>query len=163
MDPLQKRFNAVYDEYADAIFRHMYLRISDRERALELMQEVFSRFWQRLCTGVQIEHPKAFLYRSAHNAVVNELRDRKKIASLESLMEEGFDVMYEAADAEQLSLQKEIVEKLHALEEPYKESLVLRYVDGLAVKEIAALLEESENTISVRLKRGVEKLRKLYE
>lgn len=162
MDSLEKQFNAAYDAYADAIFRHLYFRVSDRERALELTQEVFSGFWKQLQTGAPIEHPQAFLYRSAHNAFVNELRDRKYTVSLDSLLEKGFDLPHPAPDAEELAVQKEVVEKIQDMDDPYREALLLRYVDGLQVKEIAALTQESENTVSVRIKRGLEKLKQIY-
>lgn len=162
MDSLYKQFNAAYDAYADAIFRHIYFRISDRERALELTQEVFSGFWKQLQAGTHITNIQAFLYRSAHNAFVNELRDRKLTISLESLMQTGFDIPSPAVDAEELAIQKEIVEKIKEIDDPYREALLLRYVDGLQVKEIAALTEESENTVSVRIKRGIEKLKAIY-
>lgn len=163
MDSPHKQFNAAYEAYSDAIFRHIYFRISDRERALELTQEVFAGFWKQLSAGVRIQHPQAFLYRSAHNAFVNELRDRKQALSLESLMQTGFDVPSPSADAEELAIQKEVVEKLKEIDDPYREALLLRYVDGLQVKEIAQIVGENENTVSVRIKRGVEKLKKIYE
>ena len=162
MDTPEKRFSEAYDAYADAIFRHVYFRTSDRERALEITQEVFASFWKQLRENIEIEHTRAFLYRSAHNAFVNELRDRKRPVSLETLMETGFDILYDVADAEELATQKEAVERIRDIEEPYREVLILRYIDGLLVKEIAQLLGEKENTVSVRIKRGVEKLTKLY-
>lgn len=162
MDSPTQRFNEAYEAYADSIFRHIYFRISDRERALELTQEVFSGFWKQLNTGVHIKHPQAFLYRSAHNAFVNELRDRKHTVSLESLMNTGVDFPHPGPNAEELALQREVVEKMGGIDEPYREALLLRYVDGLQVKEIAALTGENENTVSVRLKRGIEKLKTLY-
>ena len=39
---------------------------------------------------------------------------------------------------------------------------MMRYLDDLDIKEIAAALEETENNISVRLHRGLEKIRKIY-
>lgn len=162
MDPAEEQFNAIYEAYADAIFRHLYFKIGDRDRALELTQEVFGGYWKRLVEGAEIEHPKAFLYRSAHNAFVNELRDHKATVSLESMTDKGFDVVYDAADAEEVAVQKEVVEKIQEIDEPYRSALILRYIDGLPVKTIATLVGENENTVSVRIKRGIEKIRKIY-
>ena len=48
---LQKEFEKAYDLYADAIFRHCYLRVSDRELAKDLMQEAFMKTWEYLASG----------------------------------------------------------------------------------------------------------------
>jgi len=49
------------------------------------------------------------------------------------------------------------------LPDVYREVLVLRFVDGLGPKEISALVEESENVVSVRIHRGLKILRDLIE
>jgi len=52
------------------------------------------------------------------------------------------------------------MEVLNKLEEPYRQAVTLRYVDGLSPKEIAEIVGESTNNISVRINRGIEKLKK---
>lgn len=156
-------FNQIYEEYADAIFRHLYYRLQDRDRALELVQDVFTRLWQYLESGKAVEHPKAFLYRSASNAFVNEIRGGRRTVSLESMTETGFDIKYEKGDVEELAIQQEIVKKLNIIDKGHRDVLVMRYMEGMQVKEIATLLGKSENNVSVRIKRGLEKLKKIYE
>ncbi len=39
----------------------------------------------------------------------------------------------------------------------------MRYINDLSPKEIAEILEESENAISVRIHRGIQKMRLLLE
>ena len=55
-----------------------------------------------------------------------------------------------------------LTERVQDLDEPYRKALTLRYVDGLAVQEIAHLLDETPTTISVRIHRGLTKLRNTY-
>jgi RNA polymerase sigma-70 factor (ECF subfamily) len=64
---LQKEFEKAYDLYADAIFRHCYLRVSDRELAKDLMQETFMKTWEYLASGKDIDDVRPFLYRTALN------------------------------------------------------------------------------------------------
>lgn len=156
-------FDAVYDQYADAIFRHLYYRLQERERALELTQEVFTRYYEYVSAGRLVENPKAFLYRSAHNAFVNDIRKPTRTTSLETLMESGFDVRYSEPDREELEAQREAVSKLRELDPPSREVLTLRYVDGFKVKEIAEMLRERENTVSARIRRALKKLKLSYE
>lgn len=156
------QFEREYDAYADAIFRFLYYRLQDRERALELMQDVFTRFFEYLSSGKTVENTKTFLYRSAMNAFINEIRTKKKMVSLEDLVETGQEFQYESTDAEALSSQKEAVGRARSLEEPYRSALVLRYVDDMPVREIADILGARENTVSVWIKRGLEQLKKHY-
>jgi RNA polymerase sigma-70 factor (ECF subfamily) len=157
-------FEKLYDTYSDAIFRHLYLRLGDRERAKELTQDVFMRAWQQVASGVTIEHEKAWLYRSAHNAFVNEIRTDKRRESLDTMIEEsGYDIRDEGSDTSVFTEQRELLQYLNQLKDSYRTVLVMRYIDDLPVTEIASTLEESETNISMRLKRALQKLRKLYE
>ncbi len=70
-------FETLYDTHADALWKHLYHRLGDNERAKELMQEVFLKAWQYVLQGKQIEHEKAFLYRIAKNLFINEIRTKK--------------------------------------------------------------------------------------
>ena len=74
----------------DAIFRHCYFRVFDRERARDLVQETFLKTWEYLTRGHDIENIRAFLYRVATNLIIDDSR-RKKEISLEQLSESGFD------------------------------------------------------------------------
>ena len=55
------------------------------------------------------------------------------------------------------------IERISTLPDVYREVLILRFVDGLGPKEIAALVEESENVVSVRLHRGLKILKESLE
>ncbi len=52
---------------------------------------------------------------------------------------------------------------IRKLPEPYRETIAMRYVDDLTIPHIASLIGESENVVSVRLHRGLKKLRDILE
>src|SRR5438045_2414242 len=81
----QQEFLKAYDEYADAIFKHCYFRVSSRTKAEDLTQETFMKAWHYFAEGSVIENVKALLYRIATNLIIDEYR-RKKEESLENLM-----------------------------------------------------------------------------
>ncbi|MBI2010725.1 MAG: RNA polymerase sigma factor [Candidatus Colwellbacteria bacterium] len=159
----RREFESVYKKYADAIFRYLYYRLQNRERALELVQEVFTRYWQYLLAGKKIENSKAFLYRSAANAFVNEIRTNKREVSLDEMLKVGFEVRYEDAEIMMIAPQEQVVQRLKGISERYREVLVMRYIEEMKVKEIAQILGTSENNISARISRGLKQLRKIYE
>src|SRR3989344_6051013 len=151
-----------YDAYADAIFRHCYFRVFSRERAKELMQETFLRAWDTMIQGKEIRHMRGFLYRIANNLIIDESR-KKKEQSLDALEEEGFDPPDESQEnVGAKTVDGEIVlSLLHELEDPYREVVTLRYIDGFRPMEIADILGVSANVVSVRLHRGIAMLQEL--
>ncbi len=152
-----------YDRYADAIFRHCYFRLGNRERARELMQDTFCKAWEHLAKGKDIEHVQAFLYRIAGNLVIDEIRrlKRRPETSLDELQEEGFDP---AADGGEETIQGavqggQILEALEHLDQQSRDVLVMRYVDGLPPHDIGEMLGVTANVVSVRLHRATKKLK----
>lgn len=157
----EEQFLRAYDEYADVIFRHCYFRISSRERAKDLMQETFIRAWEYVAKKGEVRNMRAFLYRIANNLVVDEYR-KKKTLSLDELKEKGFDPsIEEEGKIHSLIEAKDALYMLDKIEGPYREVLIMRYIDDLSPKEIAAVLGESENAVSVRIHRGLKKIRTL--
>lgn len=166
MEPLslEQQFLKAYDAFADAIFRHCYLRVFDRERAKDFMQETFTRAWAYLAEGKEVKNIRAFLYQVATNLIIDESR-KKKAASLNTMQEEGFDVLGEDGRTDWGSRMdaKRILPFLNQIDASYREVVALRYLDGLSPKEIAEIVGDSENTVSVRIHRGVKKLKLLLQ
>lgn len=161
------RFLKAFDAYADSLFRHAALRLSDRERAIEIVQDTFAKVWRYLREGHEVSSFRSFLYKVLNNLVIDEYRRRKE-ASLDAILEaEGVDEgmfpelreepledFINAFDAQQL------LGVLHELPDMYREPIILRFIDGLTPKEIAEVSGESENVISVRIHRGIKAIRK---
>ncbi|HYE23459.1 MAG TPA: RNA polymerase sigma factor [Candidatus Paceibacterota bacterium] len=156
----EESFISAYDDYADALFRYAYFRVYDRERAKEIMQEAFLKTWEYLASGKKITNVRAFLYRTVHNLSVNEAV-RHKAYSLEEMQEvAGFDpAETKEATPEEAAEYQLVLAALEKLEEAERDVIVMRYVDGLPVQEIAHILKEAPNTVSVRIHRALQKVR----
>jgi RNA polymerase sigma-70 factor, ECF subfamily len=158
----ERKFLKAYDKYADAIFRHCYFRMyNDRELAEDIMQHTFMKTWEYISKGNDIENIRAFLYRVAHNLIVDRAR-KKSALSLDALMDEGFnppnDEHEHVLQIAEVGLLKTTLAKLDPSE---RDIIVMRYIDDLSVKEIAKTTGETENAISVRLSRCTRKIRDL--
>jgi RNA polymerase sigma-70 factor, ECF subfamily len=154
-------FLKAYEDYSDAIFRFCYVRLRNRDLALDIMQETFIKTWEYLGAGKEVLNLRAFLYRVANNLIIDYSR-KKKETSLDNLMEQGFDApadddgnLHKALDA------KYIIRIVQDMDEKYRDVLLLRYVDDLSIKDIADIVGESENVVSVRIHRGVQQVRKI--
>lgn len=161
--PIERDFLTAYDDYSAELFRHCVLRVRDRDLAKDLVQETFTRTWDYLVRGKQIDHVRAFLYRTLHNAIVDTMR-KKRERSLDAMQEEfGFDPPEERYEPtpEVREESRAALRLLGTLDELYRTAIVMRYVDGLSPKEIAHILNVTENVISVRIHRGLKQLRAL--
>jgi RNA polymerase sigma-70 factor (ECF subfamily) len=126
------------------------------------MQEVFMKAWDYLVSGKDIDNVQAFLYRTANNILIDEARraKKRKVVSYEDMEENGFDIEGEdGRDQGRVFDAKAVAQVLHELEEPYRAAIIMRYIDELSPKEIAELLNETANVVSVRLNRGMKMLR----
>jgi RNA polymerase sigma-70 factor, ECF subfamily len=173
MEDTKQQFSDLFEKHSDELFRHALLRLSDRERALEITQETFLKAWNYASEGKEVRQHRSFLYRILNNLIIDEYR-KHKTQSLDAMLEN--EETSTAVEAEYLRAEVNVeeeamtrfdsaraVEALGRLPEQHKSVLMLRYIDGLSPKEIAESTGESENTISVRIHRGIKKLRALLE
>lgn len=159
----QKEMETLYETYVDDIFRYLMFRLKNKEKALDLTQEVFIRMWQSyLSKEKEIEYPKALLYRIAHNLLVNSYARDKKHDSLDTLSESGFEIEDDEQNISGNLEIKDLNDALELLPDKYSELIIARHIEGFSVKDIAEMQGVSENVISVRLHRALERLEKLY-
>ena len=172
MEDFEQQFKDGFERYSDELFRHCAMRISDRERALEITQDAFMRTWDYVRKGGEVRELRPFLYQTLRNLIIDEYR-KAKMHSLEAMVEdtEGASVenllpsddtnTVEAA-MERLDA-KEALRRVDELPELYREVILLRYVEGLSPKEIASIVQETENVVSVRIHRALKKMKEILE
>ena len=153
----EKLFSESFSEYGDAIFRFCIVKVSNVELAEDMTQEVFTRYWQYLRDGKEMTNTRAFLYTIANN-MAKDWYKKKKAVSLDDQMEIGELPIDKNSGPEEMASYQEILDTIDDMEQKDKEVLLLRHVEGLSPKDIALILEESANTISVRLNRATKKL-----
>lgn len=157
----EEDFSKAFEEYRDEIFRHCHFIVFNREIALEIMQEAFMKTWVYITQGHDLDNVRAFLYRVARNLCFNH-KHKKNEGSLDALQEEGFDPPSEDDRLKRdVIAEDQVIKVLRKLDEPYRTAVIMRYIQGLSPAEIAEILEESPNTVSVRITRGVKHLRTL--
>lgn len=162
---IEKTFENTYAENADGLFRFVLYRVSDKEQAIDIVEDTFLRFWQTLQKEA-VGEPRALIYRIARHLVIDWYRKKKSIP-MQTFPEgngeerEVYMDMFtgDVAGAEMLLEAKLAIEKISSLEPIYREAVYLRFVEELTPKEIAVILGESSNTISVRINRGLRLLK----
>ncbi len=158
-------FISIYKEYSDKIFRHALFKLSDREKAKDVVQDTFVRLWEYLVVEKEIQNVQALLFRMATNLIIDSYRRRKTI-SLDALIDDGYDSSDDSKSQKQafdVAEHKIVIEALNLLEPEQRDLLTLRFVDDLSVQEIALMTGERENTISVRIHRAIKQLQDILK
>ena len=163
-------FAQVFDWYGDAIFRHLYYRVSNREIAQDLTSQTFLKVWEyviRLNKGEDdikpIKEIRAFLYRAANNLAIDYYRTKKHQAlelteAMDEVIPQKVDVRDEIAHRSDVEHLKIVITELKAIDQ---QLVLMRYIDELTIKEISEITELNENIVSVRLHRSLKKLHEL--
>lgn len=160
--PLQTLVAQLFEECRDDVYRYLLTLGLHPPRAQEAVQEVFLRLYATLKKGENIQNPRAWVFRVAHN---HGLKVRARQAS-----EEPFDPEMEArlkapaASPEHELLERERMLEFHnaveGLSEQQKRCLFLR-MEGMRYPEIGSTLGISPSAVGEFLRRAVIRLRKV--
>lgn len=166
----EQEFLKAFDEYSDALFRHAIYRLSDRERAIELVHDTYIKVWAYVRSGKEVSSYRPFLYKILGNLIIDEYRKKKDVSLDDILGDDGAGERYHEelheGSLEELTFAldaKKVLEHLPHIAEQYREAVTLRFIDGLGPKEISSLVEVSENVVSLRIHRGLVALRTLIQ
>lgn len=157
----ERDLEELYERCGDAVFRHCLFRVSDREIAKDMVQEVFVRFWKYSQKGESVRNSKALLYRIANNLIIDHYRTRKFNSSLEEVNERGLAGYTSEEGIIARSEVGQLYVLLERLEEKDRSIFVMRYIDELSPREIGKVLGKSENSVSVHIHRVVKKIKKI--
>ncbi len=164
-EELERIFVASFSEFGDAIFRFCIFKVSNKELAEDMTQEVYTRYWQYLRAGKEMSNTKSFLYTIANN-LAKDWYKKKKSISLDEQVEQGHMPEGKISSPEFDATINEVLLAIADMEEKDKEVLLLKYTEGLDPKDIAEILGESANAVSVRVNRATKRLQEklhIYE
>jgi RNA polymerase sigma-70 factor (ECF subfamily) len=155
-------FGDLYEHYLNAIYRYVYYRVGEVAEAEDLTEMVFLKAWEALDKYEVRDVPfSAWLYRIAHNVVVDRHRTHKDNVSLDATL----PLQDEAAGPEDQIDALENIETLsRALSQllpDYQQVLTLRFISGLSHADTGRVLKRSEEAVRVLQYRALSALRKL--
>ena len=149
-------FEKAYKTYADMLYRIAVAYLRSSEDASDTVQDVFIKFMDKAPAFTDENHEKAYLIK----LTVNRCKDvlRKRSIRNHSTLDDAKDasVFPDTDISDMLAL-------LHSLDEKYKETMILHYLEGLSAEETADALEISLSAVKMRLMRGREILRNALE
>lgn len=157
-------FGKLYDTHLPAIYRYVFLRVGGRKAdAEDLTHQVFLSAWQNIHSYEFQGFPfSSWLYRIAYNAVIDYYRTHREHFDIENTNEAMLVESPNIENALDREFQLEEVKKsLFRLEPDQQSVLILRFVNDLSNKEIAAMLGKTEGAVRVIQHRALKRLREL--
>jgi RNA polymerase sigma-70 factor (ECF subfamily) len=154
----------VVAKYADVVYTMAYRLTGDDEEARDLAQDVLIRLHKGLAKYREGNF-EGWLYRTTVNAFRDRLRKRKRLRE-DVLPEEppGMKTTGIVEEEVQRGELHDVVQRaLVKLPAEYRETVVLRDLEGRSYEEIAQILGIPAGTVRSRIHRGREALRQLLE
>lgn len=168
---LAGRFAKIVEENQDLLVNYLTRLTGDRDRAEDLAQETFVRFYEKGDRYREQGSPRAFLLTMATNLLRDEQRRRSRwstllpVFSLGGRSPDGIhteELPREPSPQRRLlgeEAQRRVQAALGELDLNHRAPLVLREIEGLAYGEIAAILDCQEGTVKSRLHRARQALK----
>ncbi len=153
---------ALYEEYYDKIAHYIYVHIGNRAEAEDLASEVFLKALESLKSYEERGIPmQAWLFRIAHNLVVDHLRKttKRKTVPIDTVQVES-DVNPVTVTEKNIKLER-VTRAMEQLTRDQKEVLKLRFFGELTSKEVGSMLKKSDGAVREMQRAAIENLRKL--
>lgn len=162
----QLHATALQERYLRDVFEYVARRISDREEAEDITAEVFAAAFSALPRFRHECSPRVWLLGIARRRIVNSLRRGKHRPSSLSQFHDTADELAGLLEAnapqsdgpsttlERYEARQAIRQILEGLKEDQREALLLKYVEGLSMREIALVMKRSPQAVNSLLQRA---------
>ena len=144
----------IVNKYSDMLFRICYCILCNKVDAEDALQDTFVKLITKEPEFTDDEHEKAWLIKVATNISRNMLmlRLRRSTTNLDDITEIGIK-----------DEDSEVFEAIMSLPVKYKIPMVLFYVEGYKINEIADIMQVSSEVVRKRLQKGRELLKIEFE
>jgi RNA polymerase sigma-70 factor (ECF subfamily) len=152
-------FRLCYKDIYDYVIR----RVGNHTDAEDITMQVFAQGLKAIGSYEDRGHSvKAWLYRIAHNAVVDHFRGQRPSVDLDGAAEipDEIDIERRAIDREEI---RGLYGQIVRLPTAQAEVLMLRFIEDRSVAETAIILEKKEVTVRALQFKGIKNLRQRLE
>ncbi|RDW20850.1 RNA polymerase [Oceanobacillus arenosus] len=151
-----KAFMALFQKYEQDIYRMAFVYVKNPNDALDVVQETAYRSFKSIKNLKEPKYFKTWLIRISISCSMDLLRKKKKVVYLKPELEGNLsDDINEDIDLEVTV--RDLIERLN---EDEKSVIILRFYEGLTLKEISKTLNIPLGTAKTILYRALDKLRK---
>lgn len=160
----EQAFGALYDAYAENIYRYFVYRVNNAEVAQDLTSEVFLRMVEGLPNYEDRGVPfMAWLYRIAHARVVDYFQEQQRahnepqdIESIDLSVDDDLD-----GALMDTYYQNQVWEALHRLTDDQQQVIILRFLEGHNLQKTAEILNKTVGAVKVMQHRALQALNRV--
>ena len=162
----ERAFTVLVERYQTRLLNFIYRTIGDRDRAEDLVQEVFIRVYRHLHRFDRSKKFSTWVYTIASNLAKNELRNRSRnpLVLFQTIQgsneEEDRPLQFEDTTARpddmyrKRHLRELVEDTVSKLPEHHRQVFVLRELEGKSYEEIAEITDCNLGTVKSRLNRA---------
>lgn len=157
-----RKFEPLYSKYYEPILRFVYKRLDSKEEAYDVASQVFLNALQNLSKYEDRGFPfSSWLYRIAVNELNQFYRRTNRYRSIDVQSGELSHLLVQTQVSERNTDHSLLLECMTRLSSSDYLMLEMRYFEDRPFKEIAQVLEITENNAKVRTYRALDRLKKL--
>jgi RNA polymerase sigma-70 factor (ECF subfamily) len=160
-------YGQLYERYVDKIYRYIYFKVGSRDETEDLTSQTFLKAWDAIGDYEWRNHPfGAWLFRIAHNLVVDHHRARRDSVALDDATPQlehrtsRDSLRPEQVMGELITLQR-VRHAIGRLTEEQQQVLILRFFDELSTGEVAEIMGKNSGAVRGLQFRALSALREL--
>ena len=154
-------FGKIYDSLVDSLYRYVFYKVDDRDEIEDILESLFLKVWQNINKYKKQKglYFKAWVYRIAHNLVIDYYRTYREHASLDHRFSD------ESKDSDPTVLTKQslnneyLKDALKKLKKKHQQIIVYKFINDFSNKEIAQILNKSEGSVRIMQFRALKALK----
>jgi RNA polymerase sigma factor (sigma-70 family) len=158
-------FDLIYNRFSNKVYRKCVLMLGNKESASDATQDIFIKLFNNLSKYNGKARLSTWIFSITYNHCIDILRVSKK-----KYVEEIKDNIILKSSNDDEILDKEIFElEINKIEQIFdqlhpdeKALLLMKYIDGASIKDLAEMYNKNESAIKMKIMRTKEKVRMYY-
>ena len=159
-DQAEQAFAEIYARHSSMVYAYCVRMMGDRDKAYDVFQDTFLRFYQSAERHTSMENVKGYLLTISRNLSLNE---KKRMSSQTLEFDESLYNPGMSRDHERSEMMDLIAMALELLPHDMREAFVLREYQGLSYKEMTTVLDIKIETAKVRVFRARQKIKEILQ
>ncbi len=156
-------FAQLYDRFVEKIFKYIYYKVGNKSDAEDLTGQVFLKAWEAIGNYRLTERPfSAWLYRIAHNLVVDHFRMRREVLPIDEITrpdekDDDLDVLTQRHLTAEVLLRA-----IRRLTSDQQQVIILRFLEGYNTEEVARIMGKGQGAVRTLQHRALAGLARIF-